>query len=315
MKLTATREVDSAALCFREVLDHLIEGDFAFYESNKCGRSLTFHLVGSIDPFKKEAEDVLRLFDRQASMNVNAGIANERFRPYPVVTPNGLQGVLLLDRRARIQDATFFNAFTAIFANHTDLITNSASDALTGLWNRGAFDQKLARLLERKNQRMRDSDQELLSGNVDCLAVLDIDHFKQINDKFGHLYGDEVLLLFSRQMQNAFREDDMLFRYGGEEFVVILRNLPAERCEEVLNRFREHIAAFKFPNLDQVTASIGYTFIRPGLFSGQIIAEADTALYYAKNHGRNQVHSYQQLKADGEVEVTLNEKGTSVDLF
>lgn len=71
------------------------------------------------------------------------------------------------------------------------------------------------------------------------MGVLDIDHFKSINDRFGHLYGDEVLLLLSRIMRKNFREGDLLFRYGGEEFIVLLQNVDEERAKCVLERLRQ----------------------------------------------------------------------------
>ena len=129
--------------------------------------------------------------------------------------------------------------------------------------------------------------------------MLDVDHFKLINDSQGHLFGDEVLLLLAQQMTDSFRENDLLFRYGGEEFAMVLMDIEAEQAQQTLDRFRERIAAYDFPGVNQVTVSIGYTLFDKRLSMEELISQADTALYYAKTTGRNAVHGYQDLVGKG----------------
>jgi diguanylate cyclase (GGDEF)-like protein len=127
------------------------------------------------------------------------------------------------------------------------------------------------------------------------LAVLDIDHFKKINDTYGHIYGDEVLLLFSGLMKKIFRNTDLLFRYGGEEFVVVLAPADESDAFMVFERFRQRVELFEFPQVGRVTVSMGMTKIRAEDHSTTVVEHADKALYYAKEHGRNQTCNYHQL--------------------
>ncbi len=181
-------------------------------------------------------------------------------------------------------------AITDIYTNHQELISLNDRDPLTGLYNRKAFDQKILHLLNNGLHR-RANDTELFS----CFAIIDIDHFKQINDRFGHLYGDEVLLHFAQQAQAFFRQDDLVFRYGGEEFVVILQNVEAQSAKNVFERFRQHIENYHFPHVGQVTVSIGITRLDTSMLQSEIIDRADHALYYIKEHGRNNIACYETL--------------------
>jgi diguanylate cyclase (GGDEF)-like protein len=129
--------------------------------------------------------------------------------------------------------------------------------------------------------------------------MLDIDHFKSINDNLGHLLGDEVLLLLAQQMTESFRDNDLLFRYGGEEFAMVLMDITPEQAQQTLQRFREKIASYKFPNVEQVTVSIGFTHFDKSLSMDELIGQADNALYYCKTSTRNTVHCYQDLVEQG----------------
>jgi len=130
-------------------------------------------------------------------------------------------------------------------------------------------------------------------------VMLDIDHFKSINDSMGHLFGDEVLLLLAQQMTESFRDNDLLFRYGGEEFAMVLMDITPEQAQQTLDRFRKKIANHKFPNISQVTVSIGYTHFDTSLTMDELISQADNSLYYCKTTTRNTVYCYQDLVAQG----------------
>jgi diguanylate cyclase (GGDEF)-like protein len=197
-----------------------------------------------------------------------------------------------------------------IYSNHQLLISLNDKDALTGLYNRKFFDRKMNQLsLESEHQLRRKSE----TSKHSYLAILDIDHFKRINDAYGHLYGDEVLLHFAQQMQKVFREDDWLFRYGGEEFVVLLKNVESTMIETILHRFREHIEHYDFPSVGQVTISIGVTQLDNSKMQSEIIDRADNALYYVKEHGRNNVALYEALVEQGELQEVVNEG--DIELF
>jgi diguanylate cyclase len=161
-------------------------------------------------------------------------------------------------------------------------------DELTQTWNRRTFLQ----FVENETMRMT------RSGGVYCLAILDIDHFKSVNDVHGHLLGDDVLKCFAQTVSNALRGTDTIGRYGGEEFMVLLPDTPLEGGLLAAERIRllveqtdwEQIA----PGL-KVTVSIGITASSPGCLVTELLGRSDTALYEAKRAGRNQTVIAQSL--------------------
>ena len=181
------------------------------------------------------------------------------------------------------------------YCHQLQMLQGTYRDALTGLYNRRAFNEKLPQLLDRNANHQR----RAINFTPTVFVMLDIDHFKMINDSQGHLFGDEVLLLLARQMTDSFRENDLLFRYGGEEFSMVLMDIEAEQAQQTLDRFRDKVAAYPFPGVDKVTVSIGFTLFDKRLSVDELISQADTALYYCKSTSRNAVHSYQELVGKG----------------
>ena len=198
-----------------------------------------------------------------------------------------------------------------VYQNYIGLINENERDTLTGLLNRKTFEIKINKVFASLlSQHARKGDN---LNQKSFLAIFDIDSFKRVNDEYGHLIGDEVLLLFSQIMTRTFREKDMLFRFGGEEFVVIFECPSSKDMERVINRFREQIAAYNFPQIGKVTVSAGYTELNLHDTASTLIDRADAALYYAKNHGRNCVHNYEQLVADGHLQ--QKEMDNDIELF
>lgn len=177
------------------------------------------------------------------------------------------------------------------YCHQLQMLQGTYRDALTGLYNRRAFNEKLSQLLDRTSHFQR----RAVNFVPTVYVMLDIDHFKLINDSRGHLFGDEVLLLLAQLMTDSFRENDLLFRYGGEEFAMVLMDISPEQAQQTLERFREKIASYGFPDAEQVTVSIGYTLFDRTLSMDELINQADSALYYCKTTTRNSVHSYQDL--------------------
>ncbi len=196
-----------------------------------------------------------------------------------------------------------------IYHNFLSLINDNERDTLTGLLNRKTFDLKINDTISNLQSNVLNQ----IANEHNYLAIFDIDHFKRVNDTYGHLIGDEVLLLFSQQMEKNFRDQDLLFRFGGEEFVGIFQCASNDAITHILNRFRKTIEDFNFPQVGKVTVSCGYTKILAFDLSSKVIDRADTALYHAKNNGRNQVSQHEQLIDSGQ----LVEKNTSgeVELF
>lgn len=127
------------------------------------------------------------------------------------------------------------------------------------------------------------------------MAVIDIDDFKRVNDTFGHVYGDEVLILLARLMKSCFRTNDQLYRFGGEEFVVITKCQNLDNAHFVFERLRQTIEVYNFPQIGRVTVSIGVVQLQTGTLATALFDQADQALYHVKEHGKNQVEFYQEL--------------------
>jgi diguanylate cyclase (GGDEF)-like protein len=191
-----------------------------------------------------------------------------------------------------------------LYRNYRSLLEDSQQDTLTGLSNRKTFDRSLAHFLTSASDAAETPGSERRHGNSSdhWLAVIDIDHFKRVNDRFGHLYGDEVLILVANRMRGSFRQNDKLFRFGGEEFVVLLRNVDACGAKATLERFRATIANEQFSQVGQVTVSIGFTRVRAADTPSAVLGNADEALYFAKGNGRNQVWRYEDLVESGKLQ-------------
>lgn len=204
------------------------------------------------------------------------------------------------------------NGLVHIYENYLIILHENETDKLTGLYNRRTFDQKLNRLLldQKKsalnNNNFKENKRSCDEGASAWLAGLDVDHFKRVNDTYGHIYGDEVLLLLAQKMKKHFRREDIIFRFGGEEFVIILASTNMENAHATLERFRTHIESFTFPKVGNVTISLGFAKITDQDFPPDILEKADKALYYVKANGRNQTCCYETLITQGKLEHSDN---------
>ncbi|MHB1215495.1 MAG: GGDEF domain-containing protein [Thiobacillus sp.] len=221
------------------------------------------------------------------------------------------KAILMLQPEWCSSDLRIAQGMLKIYANFTRLLFDSERDTLTGLYNRKKLDQKLSELLA---GRMRSSNREHDKDTADYLAVFDIDHFKRINDNFGHLIGDEVLLIFAGLIRHALRDVDWVFRYGGEEFVALIKGVSPATIAFILERVRGKVQDHAFPQIGRLTVSTGYTAIIDQQLPAYVFEEADIALYYAKEHGRNQVCDYRDLISRGELAGEKPPSGT-VELF
>ncbi len=205
-----------------------------------------------------------------------------------------------------------------IYRNHLDVLDYGERDTLTGLLNRKTFEVAFMRTLSTMNGHGAPGDTDRRRpANEDVsywLGVVDIDHFKAINDRYGHLIGDEVLLLLARLLRETFRSSDALFRFGGEEFVVVVEAASATDATAAFERLRRSIEAYPFPQVSHVTASIGFTRITAADAPTAAFARADDAVYFAKQNGRNQTHAYEELVASGALAETPVRTG-DIELF
>jgi len=224
---------------------------------------------------------------------------------YPLFGDNEICGYFVFQRDHEVSPSedTIIRGVLEVFSNYYALLDVSLRDRLTGLFNRQALENSFDRLWAALVRPVAFSDQgagrRAAPTNRYWLAVLDIDHFKQINDVHGHIVGDEILLLASRLMCTTFRGSDLLYRYGGEEFVAIISAESDEIARSIFERVRRAIETHLFPRIDQLTISIGYCRANPDFLPQEVLARADRSLYQAKRQGRNRVCEYEQLVRDG----------------
>jgi diguanylate cyclase (GGDEF)-like protein len=161
----------------------------------------------------------------------------------------------------------------------------ATTDSLTGVHNRRAFEERLSEELARAGR----------TNSPLSLIIMDLDHFKGINDRFGHAVGDEVLKDFVQTLSPLLRASDPLFRIGGEEFVILLPGSEAAAAQELAHRIRATIAARRLPSDRgevRYTVSIGIASLaQTGPAAEDLLRAADRALYRAKETGRNRVET------------------------
>lgn len=160
-----------------------------------------------------------------------------------------------------------------------ELDTLARTDPLTGLHNRRYGDE----CLDERIKVFHRFDKPF------SMIMMDIDHFKAINDNFGHEMGDDVLKEIAKLITSSVREVDKVFRWGGEEFVIVLPYTDQENSAQIAEKLRKKISAYNFKVAQKITSSFGVVAYSKGLSVKEITAQADEALYLAKEKGRDQV--------------------------
>ena len=214
----------------------------------------------------------------------------------PLVTQNSIHGLLLLNDfipraidKNRISQIAVLASFAAMSIEnakfHEEIHRLAINDALTGLNNRRYFDKVLPQEYERAQR----------AGLPFSLIMLDVDNFKRFNDTHGHHLGDRILVAIGRVLRKSIRNIDFAFRYGGEEFVVILPETSLESAHNVAERIRQRVMheskkLLGNPDEPPVTVSMGIScYPRDAACSLTLLAMADQLLYQAKKAGRNRV--------------------------
>lgn len=229
---------------------------------------------------------------------------------FPVVADDRLLACIEIrsSRALSMRQLQLIHGMLGLYRNHLELLNYSQHDSLTGLLNRKTFDDSLERILQ-KTPRLPPRDHEQRhpedSAGKSWLAILDIDHFKRINDQYGHLFGDEVLIQIARLMRRLCRRTDKLFRFGGEEFVIVIQQIGERDVARLIERLRATVEQHQMPQVGNITLSIGYTQLHPDDQASVALGRADHALYHGKQHGRNQINCYETLLAQGEVSMPL----------
>ena len=161
-----------------------------------------------------------------------------------------------------------------------ELTRLAITDPVTGVWNR------------RHGKELLEADLETAQrvGQGLCLLMIDVDKFKPINDTYGHQFGDRVLAAVADRLRSAVRGSDVVARWGGDEFVVLLRACDLAGATRIAESVRARVADLDFPEMGRISVSIGAAELNPGEDADALLERADAALYEAKRAGRNAVH-------------------------
>jgi diguanylate cyclase (GGDEF)-like protein len=260
-KLQTTLEVDTLIELFAQVM-----GNQALYDSlDYCSPSNATELHFGQDEQRNKLSYNLKVLDTDLGL-ISVSRSKRYDKTEIAQVENFLAALLYPLRNALLYQAAIESAFL---------------DSLTGVKNRTAFDSNFSREIElnrRKNSEL-------------SVIVMDIDLFKRINDQYGHAVGDLVLKQVAKAAEASIRSSDALYRYGGEEFVVVLNGTDLHGAKLLAERIRENIEALRIDALKdlQVTMSLGVSMINDGDTTDSLFKRADEALYAAKNQGRNQV--------------------------
>lgn len=318
----------SSTLGWRELLDRIMRSGIAltgskaaclaFYDNDKhCFgewhtsglsdhfiESMSFRPGGLADKALASGKYILSN-DRPESKNKLSELTRTEgircFICLPFISQTQPLGVLYLYRDDRdtflpeeIELLATFSHLAAIAAEntllHSKTVRLAETDALTGLLNRRAFEDRI-KVEHQRSQRY---------GKAFSLMMLDIDHFKKVNDTYGHVAGDAVLKSLAAILTQQVRDIDSVARFGGEEFVIILPETDGSGAKIMAERIRKTIAGSPFTLPDgvkiDVTVSIGIScFPHCAINTEALLERADQALYLAKNSGRNQVFLYREL--------------------
>lgn len=284
-------DLDQALL---RAISELAEIDaFAIYVNKHFNDDVAPILLNKDSPLGAlENHEISSILQKVSKNKIRISAAFGSYTSYiPMYYLGRVIGMLLVEKDHELAERTTMLSIHIlnVYANQLALIHRSRLDPLTELLNRQTFDTKVIEIVS--------DDEFSLSNDAQSwfLAIVDIDHFKRVNDNFGHVIGDEVILLLARLLKNNFKVDDFVFRYGGEEFAVLFNAKSDSDALHILECFRNNVAEYPFPQVGQLTVSIGYLKLTEVDMVASLVNKADLALYHSKNNGRDQVTSYLDL--------------------
>ncbi len=271
-----------------------LTGQFNLQDLNQQLVRVTENLVPSLNVHWDFHSDLVR-YNAEHHVRLNL-ISLENKHVIEVLNRQHLLATISCDRPPDNEELHELQYILQVYSSMITHLTHSNIDPLTGVYNRHAFGYELNRM---SKCLTRDARRRMELPKY--LAMIDIDGFKQVNDQFGHLLGDEVLVIFGQKILSTFRDYDTCYRYGGEEFAIILNQIDHTEVASVLDRFRQIIEEHVFTQVGQLTISIGYSYIEPGFVPSELLDKADSALYFAKKHGKNQICNYEVLLNNGQI--------------
>ena len=263
----------------------------------------TLNLESLFDLFFGQVQHLLKVSSchytfESKEVEIRLGKANTHTTDYALNLQNQYLGNILFSRKQRFaeEELAQIESLLSILIyplrnalTYRDALQQALHDPLTGLGNRSALEQAI----NHQWQMSQRYDQHF------SLLMVDLDHFKSINDTYGHAAGDAVLKMVAHCIKSTTRQTDLCYRYGGEEFVVILNKSQPLGASIIAERIRENISRLKIPvddtgkNMINVTTSIGYSCSQQSSHVQALIEQADHALYAAKNAGRNRVEFFE----------------------
>ena len=172
-----------------------------------------------------------------------------------------------------------FTDITKMRTNQVEITKKAFHDGLTGIYNRNKFDEIMLYEIKKASR----------STNKFSCAILDIDHFKKFNDTYGHLIGDEVLIMLAQAINKRVRETDIFARWGGEEFVLFLADTSIQNAMIIVENLRKVVENLVHKSAGKITVSFGLTEFKPSDTIKSIFKRCDDALYIAKENGRNRI--------------------------
>ena len=276
-------------------------------ETDAEGGSRVVEQIEQIHNLQEVSADVVAVTDnvRLLARPCARRLENGLLIAYPLLGDNNICGYFVFHRDHDVTPAedAIIRGVLEVFSNYYALLDASLRDRLTGLFNRQALENSFERLWTALARPVEHAVE--MRGrrpapiNRYWVAVIDVDHFKRVNDEYGHIVGDEILLLAARVMENTFRSSDLLYRYGGEEFVAIVSAESDAIARNIFERVRLTIEAHVFPRVSGLTVSIGYSRANPAFLPQEVLSRADRSLYQAKQLGRNRVCEYEELVKTG----------------
>ncbi len=324
IEMTQYRDRELIAISLVKTLFELLTSEkIELYAVHKVKEPVVLNLLARIDAFgtatqpdnpsksfaAEPARAITQCMEKQKIVTLQQPGTGEVLTIFPIKdTEDNVVSLLINYGTGKdVENQRLIEGVLRLYHNYLSLLDDSQRDRLTGLLNRQTFINEINKIIslrkEKENKKPYSKSTRRKYPEEDYtywMGLIDIDHFKRVNDQFGHLFGDEVLILVVRLMQSTFRQEDLLFRYGGEEFIVALKVPGKEEAAVAFERFRKRVEDYDFPQM-QVTVSMGYAQITGNDFPLTVIGRADKALYYAKEHGRNRLFNYEDLVEQGEL--------------
>ena len=284
-------------LCFDRVLDDVLAGQqYGFYFSKHFSSLHKPMIVFSSLNKAFDDGDIVEHLHKLKQLKPSTQVSHYQGSAFfPAKFEENVLGFLWIESERNTSlsglESLLFHLVT-VYVKQLSTLHYACIDPLSQLLNRQSFEEKVLSVVARENHTTMRQGYENRSW---FLAMLDIDHFKHVNDTYGHVIGDEIILLMAQLLKRNFREEDYIFRYGGEEFAVLFPSQNEKNAFEGLDRIRTLIADTRFPQVGNITVSGGFVELVDIEQTAEVVHQADLALYHSKQNGRNKITYFNSL--------------------